>query len=230
MADSDFNAIPSKRCSKCKAEYPATTEYFARAKNRRDGLYQQCRPCHRASKNKDYRKHIEARRAAAREWHHANRDEIRRRDGERYSANPEKARRQSREYHARHRDLFNERQRAARAQNPQAHRSEVSQWRRTHPELAKQASHRRLLRQKQAAAKGVKYPQRERSRLYLVQHGTWYYCQKHVELSDCEIDHVIPISRGGTNEPDNLVLACSLCNARKHDKLPHEWSEGGRLL
>jgi 5-methylcytosine-specific restriction endonuclease McrA len=35
-------------------------------------------------------------------------------------------------------------------------------------------------------------------------------------------DHVIPISRGGSNEWTNVVTACSPCNTRKGNRLPHE--------
>jgi 5-methylcytosine-specific restriction endonuclease McrA len=35
-------------------------------------------------------------------------------------------------------------------------------------------------------------------------------------------DHVIPMSRGGTNEWTNVVTACSPCNTRKGNRLPHE--------
>ena len=37
-----------------------------------------------------------------------------------------------------------------------------------------------------------------------------------------QIEHVIPLSRGGTNWPANLRPACRSCNARKHTKLPRE--------
>ncbi len=37
-----------------------------------------------------------------------------------------------------------------------------------------------------------------------------------------ECDHVIPISRGGTNEVDNLVTACCDCNRSKRAKLLEE--------
>ena len=32
------------------------------------------------------------------------------------------------------------------------------------------------------------------------------------------LDHVKPLSRGGTNDPENLRCACLDCNARKHAK------------
>ena len=36
------------------------------------------------------------------------------------------------------------------------------------------------------------------------------------------IDHIIPVSRGGTNDMDNLITACHLCNAGKRDVLISE--------
>ena len=35
-------------------------------------------------------------------------------------------------------------------------------------------------------------------------------------------DHLIPLSRGGTNEWTNVVTACSPCNTRKGNRLPEE--------
>jgi 5-methylcytosine-specific restriction endonuclease McrA len=35
-------------------------------------------------------------------------------------------------------------------------------------------------------------------------------------------DHLIPLSRGGTNEWTNVVTACSACNTRKANRLPGE--------
>ena len=43
------------------------------------------------------------------------------------------------------------------------------------------------------------------------------YClslQKYV-LGVLEIDHIIPQAKGGTDDPDNLWLACRLCNGYK---------------
>lgn len=38
-----------------------------------------------------------------------------------------------------------------------------------------------------------------------------------------QVDHIVPLSRGGTSVPDNLCVACGPCNASKCDKLLSEW-------
>lgn len=34
-----------------------------------------------------------------------------------------------------------------------------------------------------------------------------------------EIDHIIPVSRGGTSNEDNLIAACPICNGHKNDRI-----------
>jgi hypothetical protein len=34
-----------------------------------------------------------------------------------------------------------------------------------------------------------------------------------------EVDHIIPVARGGTDHEDNLVLACPMCNGHKADRV-----------
>lgn len=43
------------------------------------------------------------------------------------------------------------------------------------------------------------------------------------------VDHVVPLSRGGADDAENIVISCPTCNLHKHNKLPHEWLEGNRL-
>jgi hypothetical protein len=65
-----------------------------------------------------------------------------------------------------------------------------------------------------------------RLRVWVLQRDnfTCQYCQETPDRLEC--DHVVPVSRGGSDEPDNLVAACKPCNASKKDKLISEW--GGR--
>jgi hypothetical protein len=50
---------------------------------------------------------------------------------------------------------------------------------------------------------------------------TCQYCGERGERLEC--DHVIPVSRNGSNDPENLVTACKPCNRSKRDKTPEEW-------
>lgn len=42
------------------------------------------------------------------------------------------------------------------------------------------------------------------------------WCERKVKLT---VDHIIPISRGGTNDIDNLQPLCRSCNCRKSDRI-----------
>lgn len=45
-----------------------------------------------------------------------------------------------------------------------------------------------------------------------------YLCQ-YCGSDATTVDHVIPISKGGTDEPDNLVAACTRCNYSKGNRM-----------
>lgn len=42
-----------------------------------------------------------------------------------------------------------------------------------------------------------------------------------------EVDHVLPVSRGGTNVEENLAPACAPCNQSKGSRTPEEWRACG---
>ena len=48
------------------------------------------------------------------------------------------------------------------------------------------------------------------------------YCIKKFKPKFLTLDHVMPKSRGGSNDPSNLVTACFPCNQKKADKTPEE--------
>lgn len=54
--------------------------------------------------------------------------------------------------------------------------------------------------------------------------GLCHYCKRPVAIPSLsnqtyDIDHMVPIARGGTNDPTNLVLSCSNCNNKKRAKI-----------
>jgi 5-methylcytosine-specific restriction endonuclease McrA len=58
-----------------------------------------------------------------------------------------------------------------------------------------------------------------RFNVFLRDRFTCQYCGSHDDLT---FDHVIPRSKGGLTTWENVVAACSPCNLRKGDRLPHE--------
>lgn len=46
-----------------------------------------------------------------------------------------------------------------------------------------------------------------------------FYCERKVNLRTATRDHVVPRSKGGGDEDENIVLCCGRCNTLKDDKL-----------
>ncbi|ENY6168428.1 HNH endonuclease [Vibrio fluvialis] len=54
--------------------------------------------------------------------------------------------------------------------------------------------------------------------------GICHYCPSPVAIPGLsnqtyDIDHMVPIARGGTNDPTNLVLSCAVCNNKKRARI-----------
>lgn len=63
-----------------------------------------------------------------------------------------------------------------------------------------------------------------RAKLYSRDGRQCHYCGRH-QRRGMHVEHVIPVSRGGTNDMSNLVLACAECNSSKGAKTPGEWRQ-----
>jgi 5-methylcytosine-specific restriction endonuclease McrA len=70
-------------------------------------------------------------------------------------------------------------------------------------------------------------PARIRKTVYRIDGGTCVYCgfnyrlMNGVNMGACgslSVDHLIPVSKGGSNKLSNLVTACSRCNNQKNDR------------
>ena len=47
---------------------------------------------------------------------------------------------------------------------------------------------------------------------------TCQYCERDINIVELEIDHIKPVSKGGTNAMSNLQTLCFECNRSKRDK------------
>lgn len=53
---------------------------------------------------------------------------------------------------------------------------------------------------------------------------TCTYCKRHAAKGGgATIDHVIPMSKGGSTHKHNTLIACYECNQFKADKMPWVW-------
>lgn len=64
---------------------------------------------------------------------------------------------------------------------------------------------------------------KERIMVYNNAKGMCEICGKFVTMDSFTVDHIIPISKGGTYDIDNLQLAHQSCNLMKVDALPDDF-------
>ncbi|MEW6734854.1 MAG: HNH endonuclease [Acidobacteriota bacterium] len=69
-------------------------------------------------------------------------------------------------------------------------------------------------RQRRSASKRTAILMRDRFRCQ--------YCGIKGTAFDLTLDHILPRSRGGSTEPENLCAACFACNQRKGERTPEE--------
>jgi hypothetical protein len=67
-------------------------------------------------------------------------------------------------------------------------------------------------RPRAAAPRRAAIPERVRHEVWRRDRGTCVECGSRGRL---EFDHIIPVSRGGSNTPRNIELRCEPCNRRK---------------
>ena len=60
-----------------------------------------------------------------------------------------------------------------------------------------------------------------RKRIFARDDFTCQYCGRRGIQLEC--DHIVPVTRGGGDEDDNLATACFTCNRSKRDKMLEEW-------
>lgn len=66
-------------------------------------------------------------------------------------------------------------------------------------------------------------PRDLRNLIYDRDHGRCRYCNVQLARNQATIDHHVPTSKGGLNNPANLRLSCEACNNLKGSMMPGEW-------
>jgi 5-methylcytosine-specific restriction endonuclease McrA len=120
-------------------------------------------------------------------------------------------------------------QRQAHRSRPEVQKQRHALWQEYYnrPE-AKELHHARTHRRRahERAAEGH-FTAQDIQNLLKGQRGKCAECKK--KLEKYHIDHIIPLTRGGSNWPHNLQLLCPPCNLSKGNKLPHEFDGSGQM-
>lgn len=104
-----------------------------------------------------------------------------------------------------------EHMRAYRLKNPDAYRN----WVQNNPEKANANWNRRRKKLKEGGIFAI--TNKEMTRLY---ESACFYCGGKQNI---QVDHILPVSRGGRHSIGNLISACKPCNMSKGSKTNMEW-------
>lgn len=116
-----------------------------------------------------------------------------------------------------------------RAKNPGVMAIHAKNWRDRHPDRLRVTTSLTRVRRRTRSS-GDHYTTADVVSIMAKQRGKCAYCKCHIRLS-YHIDHIIPLSKGGSNWPANIQLTCPQCNLRKHDHDPIDFARSlGMLL
>ena len=68
----------------------------------------------------------------------------------------------------------------------------------------------------------VEYVPFSRANIYARDEFTCQYCSRVFPTYDLTFDHVVPVSKGGRKDWENIVTCCVACNRRKGGRTPAE--------
>lgn len=146
---------------------------------------------------------------------------------ESHAKNKEKRNARCREYHAKNRPKMLERMAAYGDKTKEVRLEKAALWRKENQEkrVAYEAKRRALKKESIGFFTSI-----DILRIMSLQRAKCANCGSLVG-DRYHVDHINPLSRGGSNGPENIQILCPTCNHKKHAKDPIQWAnENGKLL
>jgi 5-methylcytosine-specific restriction endonuclease McrA len=159
-------------------------------------------------------------------WLAAHREQERAR--KRTLKNREKARERARRRRAEqpeHARAINTKSRKA---HPEKTKARVAKWRAANHPISRMYDARR--RAHKLSAPGVPYTAAEFRALCDASSWQCSYCPTVLDVVTVQADHVVPLSRGGSNGIENIAVSCKPCNASKKNLPLDIWLERRRKV
>jgi 5-methylcytosine-specific restriction endonuclease McrA len=185
--------MKTRRCYRCKKE--KALDHFYRSS--RDGYVGECKECRKKTAHQRYLENKEHILAVNSRWHKANLDHHNALNREWDKRNPDKRR----EITRRHYYKYHTREIAR-----------VIDWRKRNPDkFAIYCKNNRAMRR---GAEG-RHTLREWQELCERYDNKCAACGKPAKLT---VDHIVPLTKGGTNYIENIQPLCQSCNSSKNSK------------
>lgn len=171
---------------------------------------------------------VECHRESGRKWYHAHKEKAQAKSRKWYELNREYAIERSKEWERNHRERGRDNDRRWRKANPAKETAAGQKWYAANKEK-KRESGKRWVKANPAAhlARAHRRRTRETNAGGSYTGAEWNALVEHYEnkclccgRDDVKLtaDHVVPVSKGGTSNIDNIQPLCKSCNSRKRDK------------
>ena len=222
-----------KQCSKCSEWKQATNEFFSNRKTAPLGLSSRCKRCDSGASHKWREANRERHNEKNRKWREANREEHKELSRKWYEANSERKKETNQKWYEANLQRAKENNRNWRETNPERKKEINRKWQQLNPERVKEkcrkwhrsnpkkvAALQQKRRARKANADGTATAEQIKAR-FQYHENRCYYCGDNE--SGLHVEHRIPLSRGGSNWPSNLVPACPTCNLSKGTKTEKEF-------
>jgi 5-methylcytosine-specific restriction endonuclease McrA len=207
-----------KVCNTCGES--KALEAYPKRKDSKDGSANRCKECTKAYKEAYYAKNREKSNAKSRADYALNREKYKKIHAEWAANNADRITSHKKAYYAKNREKVITAAADWAAANPEKRSSVAAKWQKANPEAMSATVHRRRARK---AANGVN----------AVSTQEWATiaampCTACAAPGPSEVDHIVPIARGGAHTIGNLIPLCRSCNASKNNMLWIEWKYSGR--
>lgn len=159
-------------------------------------------------------------------YYAANLERLRRAWQARYLANRDRFRLMARQYYGANREAVLEKARLNYPSIASRQLTYAKRWKAANPLRARAHGANRRAR---AQANGGIHTHLDIMRLLNLQKHRCAYCKKSVRAG-YEVDHKVPLKRGGSNGPRNLAIACAPCNRTKAARDPIHFARSRGLL
>lgn len=185
-----------------------------------------CKPCTRRRQQAWEQANADRERARKAAAYQANREVYIARAVERNKALGEKRKAYQRAWVARNRERANGYSATWRERNAEKRKQVVKDWEQRNPEKVKVYRQNRRARVANAAGK---FSPDIVPRLLKLQRGRCACCGLPLGRK-YELDHILPLALGGTNEDTNAQLLRDVCNRRKSARHPVDYMQSKGLL